>query len=62
MPRRSYEPLRVTIPEFRDTDIVNASVEDCAAFLDPLIKYWDIDLVTFGWRSCSTADSFRATP
>ena len=45
---RSYEATRVSVLEFLDTDIFHVSVEDCAAFLDPLIESWDIDLATFG--------------
>src|SRR5437016_13204976 len=45
---RSYEQLRVAILEFLDTDVFNISVENCVAFLDPLIELWDIELKTFG--------------
>jgi len=45
---RSYEQMRVAILEFLDTDVFNISVENCVAFLDPLIESWDIDLKTFG--------------
>jgi transcriptional regulator with XRE-family HTH domain len=44
---RSYEAMRVRVLEFLDTDIFQVSVDDCAAFLDPLIESWDIDLATF---------------
>lgn len=44
----SFEETRVTILEFLDTDVFNLSAEHCAAFLDPLIESWDIDLVSFG--------------
>jgi transcriptional regulator with XRE-family HTH domain len=44
----SYEQMRVTILEFLDTDIFHVSIENCVAFLDPLIECWDIDLETFG--------------
>jgi transcriptional regulator with XRE-family HTH domain len=44
---RSYEELRVSILEFLDADVFNVSVENCVAFLDPLIESWDIDLATF---------------
>lgn len=47
MSGRTYEEMRVTILEFLDTDIFNISVENCVSFLDPLIDFWDIDLVTF---------------
>ena len=45
---RSYEQMRVAILEFLDTDVFNISVENCVAFLNPLIESWDIDLKTFG--------------
>jgi transcriptional regulator with XRE-family HTH domain len=45
---RSYEETRVAILDFLDTDIFNVSIENCVAFLDPLIESWDIDLATFG--------------
>ena len=44
---RSYEEMRVLVLEFLDTDIFHVSVENCVAFLDPLIESWDIDLTTF---------------
>jgi hypothetical protein len=46
--KRSFEQTRVTILELLDTDIYNVSVENCVAFLDPLIESWDMDLETFG--------------
>src|SRR5438270_3371262 len=46
--KRSFEQIRVTILEFLDTDIFHVSIENCVAFLDPLIESWDIDLATFG--------------
>jgi len=45
---RSYEQMRVVILEFLDTDVFNVSIENCVAFLDPMIDAWDIDLKTFG--------------
>ena len=45
---RSYEQMRVAILEFLDTDVLNVSLENCVAFLDPLIDSWDIDLKNFG--------------
>ena len=45
---RSYEEMRVIVLEFLDTDIFHVSVEQCVAFLDPLIASWDLDLATFG--------------
>ncbi len=44
----SYEQMRVSILEFLDTDVFNVSIENCVAFLDPMIDSWDIDLKTFG--------------
>lgn len=43
----SYEQMRVTTLEFLEADVFSLSVENCAAFLDPLIESWDIDLATF---------------
>jgi transcriptional regulator with XRE-family HTH domain len=45
---RSYEQMRVEVLEFLDTDIFTVSLENCVAFLDPLLEVWDIDLATFG--------------
>jgi hypothetical protein len=45
--RRSYEELRVIGLEFLDTDVFNVSAADCAAFLDPLLESWEIDVRTF---------------
>jgi transcriptional regulator with XRE-family HTH domain len=45
---RSYEQLRVIVLDFLDIEIFNISVENCVAFLDPLIESWDIDLANFG--------------
>jgi transcriptional regulator with XRE-family HTH domain len=45
---RSYEQVRVAILEFLDADVFNVSLENCVAFLDPIIDSWDIDLKTFG--------------
>jgi len=47
MSGRSYEVLRVKALEFLDTDVFNVSAADCAAFLDPLLESWDIDLSSF---------------
>src|SRR5438552_1525715 len=43
-----YKQMRVRILEFLDTDVFHVSLENCVAFLDPLIDSWDIDLSTFG--------------
>jgi transcriptional regulator with XRE-family HTH domain len=45
---RTYAQMRVMALEFLDTDIFSLSAEHCAAFLEPLIDFWDIDLTTFG--------------
>jgi hypothetical protein len=45
---RRYAQIRVLVLEFLDTDIFNLSAEHCAAFLDPLIESWNINLATFG--------------
>src|SRR5260370_34017759 len=45
---RGYEATRVSILEFLETDVFNASVDNSVSFLDPLVESWDIDLVTFG--------------
>ena len=48
---RSYEQTHVAILEFLDTevtDVFHISVENCVAFLNPVIESWDIDLKTFG--------------
>jgi transcriptional regulator with XRE-family HTH domain len=45
--RRSFREMRVVALEFLDTDILDLSPENCVAFLDPLIKSWDIDLPSF---------------
>ena len=44
----SYEQVRVTTLEFLEADVFSLSVENCIAFLDPLLESWDIDLATFG--------------
>jgi hypothetical protein len=44
---RSYEQMRVAVLEFLDTEVFNISVENCVAFLDPIIESWDMDLKTF---------------
>jgi transcriptional regulator with XRE-family HTH domain len=46
--QRSYEQMRVATLEFLDTEVFNVSVENCVAFLDPIIESWDMDLKTFG--------------
>lgn len=45
---RTYKQTRVLVLEFLDTDIYHVLIENCVAFLGPLIESWDIDLETFG--------------
>ena len=45
--KRSYEETRVSVLEFLDTDVFNVSVENCIAFLEPLIRSWDIEFDSF---------------
>ena len=45
---RSYAQMRVMVLEFLDTDIFTLSGVHCAAFLEPLLDAWDLDLTTFG--------------
>ena len=44
---RSHAEMRAIVLEFLDADIYHISAEHCAAFLDPLINSWDVDLATF---------------
>jgi len=44
---KSYEEMRVIVLEFLDTDIFSLSIQNCIYFLEPSIKLWDIDLITF---------------
>jgi transcriptional regulator with XRE-family HTH domain len=44
--KRSYEQARGMMREFLSTDVFSVSVENCVAFLEPLIESWDIDLDT----------------
>jgi transcriptional regulator with XRE-family HTH domain len=46
--RQSHEEMRAITLDFLDTDVFNISVDHCAAFLEPMIDSWDIDLKTFG--------------
>lgn len=41
---RSHEEMRVIVLEFLDTDVFHVSNENCAAFIDPLLESWDVDL------------------
>jgi transcriptional regulator with XRE-family HTH domain len=44
---RSHEEMRVIVLEFLDTDVFQVSNENCAAFIDPLVESWDVDLRSF---------------
>ena len=44
---RSYEEMRVMVLDFLEIEVLGVSVENCVAFLDPMIESWDIDLGTF---------------
>jgi len=44
---RSREEMRVIVLEFLDTDVFHVSNENCAAFIDPLLESWDVDLDSF---------------
>ena len=55
----SYEQMRVTTLEFLEADVLSLSVENCTAFLDPLLESWDIDLATF---SMEIALNHRVAP
>jgi hypothetical protein len=46
--RQSHEEMRAITLDFLDTDVFNISIDHCAAFLEPMIDSWDIDLKTFG--------------
>jgi len=41
---RTNEEMRVMVLEFLDADIFHVSRESCVAFMDPMVKSWDIDL------------------
>ena len=45
--KRSHEEMRVIVLEFLDTDVFHVSSENCVAFIDPLLRAWDVDLETF---------------
>jgi hypothetical protein len=44
---RSHEEMRVIVLEFLDADVFRVSNESCAAFIDPLVESWDVDLDSF---------------
>jgi transcriptional regulator with XRE-family HTH domain len=44
---QSHEEMRVIVLEFLDTDVFQVSNENCAAFIDPLVESWDVDLDNF---------------
>jgi hypothetical protein len=39
--------MRVAILEFLDIDVLSITVEHCAAFLDPLVESWAVELANF---------------
>jgi hypothetical protein len=41
---RSLEQMRVLVLEFLDAEVYDVSKESCAAFLEPLVESWDVDL------------------
>jgi transcriptional regulator with XRE-family HTH domain len=44
---RTHEEMRVMVLEFLDADIFHVSRESCVAFMDPLVKSWNIALDSF---------------
>jgi hypothetical protein len=44
---RSHEEMRVIVLEFLDRDVFQVTGENCAAFIDPLVESWDVDLTDF---------------
>jgi hypothetical protein len=44
---RTHEEMRVIVLEFLDTDVFGVSNENCSAFIDPLVEFWDVDLNSF---------------
>ena len=59
---RSYRQMRVIVLEFLEEDLFNISEENCAAFLDPLIESWDIDLTTLGMEIVLSRRLVRGAP
>ncbi len=45
--KRTYQQARGMILQLLDADVFTVPLEDCIAFLEPLIESWDIDLNTF---------------
>jgi hypothetical protein len=43
---RTLEEMRVLVLELLDADVYDVSKENCAAFLEPLVESWDVDLDT----------------
>jgi transcriptional regulator with XRE-family HTH domain len=41
---RTLEEMRTLALEFLDAEVYDVSNESCAAFLDPLVERWDVDL------------------
>ena len=58
---QSPEEMRTITLDFLDTDVFNVSIDHCAAFLDPMIDSWDIDLRTFGME-IALNQGLAATP
>ena len=59
---RSYRQMRVIVLEFLEKDLFNISADNCAAFLDPLIQSWDIDLTTLGMEIVLSRRLVRGAP
>jgi hypothetical protein len=61
---RSLEQTRVLVLEFLDAEVYDVSKESCAAFLEPLVESWDVDLdrvrLTVRLRRELVADPLRA--
>jgi hypothetical protein len=60
---RPLEQMRVLILEFLDAEVYDVSKESCAAFLEPLVESWDVDLdrvrLDIRLRRELVADPFR---
>ena len=44
---QSYGQMRVAVFEFLEMEVFNITPGSCIAFLDPMIRTWDIDLASF---------------
>lgn len=58
----SYRQMRVIVLEFLEKDLFNISAQNCAAFLEPLIESWDIDLATLGMEIVLSRRLVRGAP